>query len=396
MDIKRKKFFIVNSILVAGVLLSVMLIISKPSPDPESHQEPPPHLAEVVSVILESRPVTVASQGSVTPRIEIDITSQVSGEVVTVANQFAAGGFFKSGDMLLEIDPRDYQIALARAEATLAEAKNQLAQEKGKALQAKREWRDLGSEEANDLFLRKPQLQAAMASVKAAEAGVAKATLDLERTKISVPFDGRVSSISANLGQYVNTGATLGSVYASDVMEVKLPLTLSELKLLNFENITKLSQSPMSVDLSLAAGNDTLHWIGKVARLEASVDPKSRLFYLIAAVDKRLPEGNSDNLPKERSQMMPGSFVDALITSLPHNNVMTLPRTALYQSDQVFYLDDENRLKLMRVDVLQSDAETLVVRGLENGQRVLIRPPSFMDLGAVYTPVRVSSDEDMG
>src|SRR5690606_19307376 len=141
--------------------------------------------------------------------------------------------FFGAGEALLQLDPRDYETALDQAEAALADARNTLAQEQGQARQAKREWRDLGNEQANNLFLRKPQLAAAEARVGAAEAGVRQAQLNLERTAIRLPFAGRIVDINVNLGQYVSANTVVASVYDSAVMEVRLPLSTHEMQLLN-------------------------------------------------------------------------------------------------------------------------------------------------------------------
>ena len=385
LQITNKKYFRALLILAVGVLISWLIIVAKPTPEPSPHEAPPPHVADVVPVILESQAITVASQGTVTPKIAIEITSQVSGEVVFVGKHFAAGGYFAKGEVLAKLDPRDYEIAVIRAEANLAEAKRVLAQEKGQALQAKREWRDLGNEAANELFLRKPQLAAAEASVKAAEADLRQAKLDLERTEISLPFAGRVVSVAANLGQYVNSGATLGSVYASDIMEVRLPLTAAQLKLLNLHGDGQFHElSPLNVDLYLEAGANLLHWKGDIVRLESEVDTRSRLFYLVAEIDNRVTEYTDEGKPIDRSPVLPGTFVEARITSNPHKNVMVLPRSALYQNDRVLILDEENRLRVQRVTVLQVDEDSLVVQGLEEGRQVLAKPPSFMELGAVY------------
>ena len=396
MNNKINKYLASILILIAGIVASWLVIVARPAPAPEDHHEAPPHLAEVITVALEDRSITVASQGTVTPGTEISMTSQVSGEVVSVSKNFTAGGFFTAEQTLLQIDTSDYEIALARAQASLAEARNQLAQEQGLAAQAKREWRDLGSVAANELFLRKPQVEAAQANVNATQAGVRKAGLDLERCRISLPFDGRVSSINANLGQFINSGATLGSVYASEPLEVRLPLTASELRLLNLGAAMQTPEMPsLQVDFSLGVGSDTLHWSGEVVRLEAGVDPKNRLYHLVAeihnvGVDTLGQPANSGTNP-----ILPGTFVEASITSNPHHNVVVLPRSALYQRSQVMLLDHESRLRLRAVTVLQVDAETLIVSGLEDGQRVLARPPGYMDMGEVYTAVNFASAESV-
>ena len=390
LDVNKTNLLRAAAILGGGILVSWLIIITKPSPQPEAHLPPPPHRADVQLVTLESRAVTVVSQGTVTPKVEIDITAQVGGEVVAVADNFAAGGYFSAGEPLLTIDPRDYETALARAEAALADARRQLAMEQGQALQAKREWRDLGNRAANDLSLRKPQLAAAEAGVRAAEAGVRQARLDLERTAIALPFAGRVISVAANLGQFVPAGSKVGRVYASATMEVRLPLSAREMHLLNLNpELRHREMRPLAAQLRFDTGAEVLEWQARVVRVESSADTSSRLFYVVAEIDdKTLDKGG-------RIPIIPGIFVEAAISSNPYPEVVALPRSALYQNDQVMVLDGESRLRLQQVEVLQLNARGLVVRGLDDGQQVLTKPPGFIALGAVYTPV-VAAAEDAG
>lgn len=376
------------AILVGGIVIAGLLVISRPEPEAHPHIEIAPHIAEVLTVELGSHAIEVSSQGTVAARTRIDVTAQVAGEIVDVHRYFAAGGYFDAGEVLLRLDPRDYEIAVIKAEANLAESRKLFAQEEGHARQAKREWRDLGSQSANDLFLRVPQLAAAKASVRAAEAGLQQAKLDLERSKISLPFAGRVLEAKANLGQYVNRGAVLGTVYATDIMEVRLPLTAAELKLLNLHSLSGLHElSPLQVDLKYRVDSEELHWPGRIARLEASVDEKSRLFFLVAEIESSFTVVNIDSGAESTgaTSVLPGTYVEATITSNPHDAVVVLPRNALYQRNKVLVLDGENRLREQSVEVLQMDAQKLIVRGLANGQQVLAGPPSYLDLGAVYT-----------
>ena len=133
---------------------------------------------------------------------------------------------------MLELEKADYEFAIARALAQEAAAAQRVAEERGRNLQAQREWRDLGTVEANDLFLRKPQLRAAEASMAAAQADVSAAELALARTTVRAPFDGRLESKSVDIGQFVAPGTVLAQVYATDGVEVHLPISDSQLALL--------------------------------------------------------------------------------------------------------------------------------------------------------------------
>lgn len=419
MTLNKNNLLRAAGILGAGIAISWLIIVAKPEPEHAPHREAPPHIADVVNVELVSQPITVTSQGTVTPKTAIDITSQVSGQVVAVSDHFAAGGFFSAGEPLLTIDPRDYEIALAKAQATLAEAQKALAQEQGQSLQAKREWRELGNKAANDLFLRKPQLAAAKANVQAAEAGVRQARLNLERTAIAVPFAGRVLTVAANLGQYIAAGTKVGRVYAADTMEVRLPLSAEELQLLNIKlDAAHAELKPMAVSLHLPVANQTLSWTGQVVRIESAADEQSRLFHVVAEISMASQATSTHALSKQAASqkatsqqgeadkgdqnkadtseqaphqappppLVPGMFVAADILSNPYTDIAVLPRSALFESAKVLILDDDNRLQAHPVDVLQIDTRQLIVRGLAPGARVVVKPPSLIELDAVYQP----------
>ena len=390
LNVQRRKLIPVAAILAAGLLLSYLIVALKPSPAPQPLEPERPHPARVVAARQVSTPVTVTSQGTVTPKTEIDVTTQVAGQVVEVSPGFAAGGFFNAGEVLLRIDPRDYEIRLVQAEASRAEARKTLALEQGQARQAEREWRELGSADANALALRKPQLAAAEAAVKAAEADVRQARLDLERTAIRLPFPGRVASIEVNLGQYLAAGRALARVFASDVMEVRLPLTAHQMRLLNLEADSD-NLNPLAVSLGFTVDGHTYHWQGQVVRAEPRADPDSRLFHVVAEVRDAYDVGVDGHPP-----LLAGTFVEAAITSNPFRGVVELPRTALHQRDRVMVLDGEGRLRFATVDVLQLSGEGLVVQGLEEGTLVLVEPPGFMEIGAIYEPVFVDGGESGG
>jgi len=179
-------------ILMVGSAAIYGLATLKPRPEPSLPKQTTLIDVTVVTAKPQAVKLTVQSQGTVMPKREIDIVAQVSGVVVNTADHFVSGGSFNADEALVAIDTRDYDLALVRAQGRVAEAEQVLALERGRARQAKREWRDLGSTEANNLSLRRPQLKAAEAQMSTAIADRDRALLDLERTQLKVPFDGRV------------------------------------------------------------------------------------------------------------------------------------------------------------------------------------------------------------
>ena len=205
-SLSLKGFIQTVIVVVVGFGIAFQILTGKPKPEPMALAEPPPIPVQTVVASPQSERLWITTQGTVEPTIATRLSAEVSGQVLKVSNNFVEGGFFRKGDILLEVQATQYQLALARAQSQLAAAEQRLAEEQGRALQAKREWRDLGSESANALFLREPQLSAAKASLEAAKFEVQKAEQDLDKTRIRAPFDGRVRQKLADLGQYIGVG----------------------------------------------------------------------------------------------------------------------------------------------------------------------------------------------
>lgn len=345
--------------LAVGIATIAAVILLKPQPKPQPPREPAAPQVSVVTAAPGEVALTIAAQGNVEAKVTVDVVSRVAGQVTAVAPQFTAGGVFASGERLVQIERADYQFAALRAAAQLAKADEALALERGRARQAKREWRDLGDAVANALFLREPQLAAAVATQAAAEADLDKANLDLERTAIRLPFDGRIAAINVNLGQFVSAGSRIASVLGSEVALLRLPLTLRQAELIELPTGAGDELLP-EVLITLTGGFDERQWRGQLMRTEAVLDQRSRM--LVAVVE--VPTGDGPALPV-------GAFVEAAIAGRTVSDAMLLPQAAIYQGDQVLIVDEQNRIHYRTVTVLQNRTETAVVRGLEPGWQVV-------------------------
>lgn len=389
-----RKLFLPGAIALAGIIVVMVLIIAKPKP------EASPAAAEVAHVkvtVTPARPQTVQlavnAHGTVAPKREIDLVAQVSGQIVSVEPAFVEGGFFSSSEVLIRIDERDYQVAVLNAEARLAEAERLLAEEEGRSLQAKREWRDLGNQTANDLFLRKPQLVAARAQVASARADVEMAELNLERTRIRVPFDGRVKEIHADLGQFVSAGTRLATVYDSTVVEVRFPLTEKQAALLDLplthlplrgsttmEGEVEVRRFPEVTITGSVAGRES-QWQGWLTRTDAFVDAGTRMFYAVAEVAN----------PFADVPLLPGLFVEAEIAGRQIENVTVLPRSALFQLDKILTLDSENKVVHHTVDVLhKSDTQVWIKADFAGNTLVSTEKQSLTPAGTIVDPLELA------
>ena len=356
-------------ILLAAGAATVLLIVFKPEAT-EVAPERPVTSVEVLTVQPESVQLTVRSQGTVLPRTESDLSAEVSGRIIGVADNFRAGGSFQAGDVLVKIDPADYEAAVAASRAELANAELALAQETALAEQAAADWAALGQGEPSDLTLRKPQLAQAKAAIESARANLKRAERDLARTELTAPFDGRVLSTSADLGQFISAvpAAPVARIFATDRAEVRLPVTAREAERLE---IRDRHQRPIALQKANTANSPT--WTARFARMEATIDPETRLLYVVAALDAPFEPTAEHPEPLRR-----GQFVTAEIEGRALSKAHVLPRYALRGSDTVYLVTSRNTLETRRVEIAQSDAERVIITdGLEPGDRIVTSPIAY-------------------
>jgi RND family efflux transporter MFP subunit len=312
--------------------------------------------------------------------------SEVAGRVVEVSPSFVAGGFFNEGDVLIKLDDQNYRAAVSRAQASVAAAKSLLEQEKGQADVAQREWDRMSAEQqsrirAKELYLRKPQLQEAVARLESAQADLDQAVSDLNKTTIIAPYDGLVSSKNTDIGQYVTTGASIAETFAVDYAEVRLPIPETKIAFLDLPSHTdnlsaadSMENAP-EVDLVSRIGNQDYHWTGKLSRTEGVLDTRTRvLFSVVQIADPyNLNSQNSRNSEWNDEPLRIGTYVNATIRGRMLEDVIVLPRYTLQANNVIWTADAEGRLRPKTVEVLTINGDDVYISaGLDNGDRVIL------------------------
>ena len=359
-------------IVAAAAFAAVVMIMNRPPVETLTPVIEPPGV-RVHEVTLQDARLSVTSQGTVQPRTESQLVPEIAGRVTWVAPSFAEGGFFEGGDVLVEIDPFDYEQALVGARSQLAQARLRLAQEEAEAEVAQREWDTLGRGDPRALALREPQLDDARASVAAAEASVERARRDLQRAEIVAPYAGRVRTKNVDIGQYVRVGDALATVYAVDVAEIRLPLPDDELAYLDLPLSYRGVEQQVRplVTLHATFAGETHAWDGLVVRTESEIDSVSRMVHAIAEVPDPYAPGPNPNRPP----LAVGMYVEAEIDGRTVRDVTVLPRQALRGRDQVLVVTPDDRLSFRTIDVLRTSTESVIVRsGLQAGELVVISP----------------------
>ena len=374
-------------VLGVAIMGAYVMYINRPPVDTQTPVVAPPAV-RVQRVAFESVDLTVSSQGTVQPRTASQLVPEISGTVLNVSPTFAVGGFFEEGEVLLELDPYDYQQALIAGQSQLAQARLRLAQEEAEAEVARREWEELGRGDANALTLRQPQVEDARAAVTAAEAAIDRARRDLERAEVRAPYAGRVQSKDVDVGQFVNRGTAVGRIYAVDSAEVRLPLPDEELAYVDVPMSYRGAQPQAGPDVLLSAdfAGRRYTWRGQIVRTEGEIDSVSRMVHVVAEVDDPYAPGSDPRRPP----LAVGMFVEAEIAGRRVDDVVMLPWAALHGRDQVLIVDDDGRLRYRQVDILRSTTDYVLVRsGLAEGERV-----SLSALDAVIDGMAVQIAED--
>ena len=319
-------------------------------------------LVEVQGVHARSLDVHVHGQGEIRPAVEVELQSQVTGLVKWVSPALTAGGRFEAGQTLLRIDPRDFELAVERAQAAVARADVAMEREQAEADVAAQEWRQIeGDTQAPALLLRKPQIRQAEAELAAAKADLESAKLSLSRTRLSLPFDGIVISESVDPGQLISLGRTVATAYGTAMVELRLPLDDAELE--GFE-------LPTSAVVHAQVAGERYSWPARAARLEGLVDSRSRMVHVVLEVPHPFDGGALQ--AAARPPLLPGTFAEAEIAGRTLEQVIPVPRYALREGDVVWTVDDQQRLHLRPVEVERRERhEVFISGGLESGERIV-------------------------
>jgi RND family efflux transporter MFP subunit len=386
--IKMKRIiqYIVSSrigpILVILIGLFFAFIISLSSPKPQKGIElpkPTPVFYEVVT--KKNITLKILTNGEVKPLNEINLISQVSGQIVEAADEFVDGGIIKADSPLVWIDDRDYKLAVISAESRVAQASKLLEREIAESELAKNDWEELGLGEASPLTLRIPQLREAEAAEKAALADLEKAKLNLERTIVKLPFQGIIRQKKTGVGQFVGTGSILATAFSTEEVLIALPLTDTELSYLGLP-LAYEEERPFSgpkVNFYSLVSNKKSEWEGRIVRTAGSIDPLTRLVYVYAEVI---------NPYQQSPPLAIGMFVDAVIEGKTIKNGFLVPNSAINNNSNIYVINTNDNLEIRKIEVLGTENDYVIIKGeISEGERVVVSPLNNAKEGMALKPI---------
>ena len=350
---RLRRALLIVALLGGAGLITVWLISNKPTPE-KKETRTVDALVEVLPVASETVSFTVESQGTVIPRTETVLSAEVAGAIVDISPKFIAGGAFSRGEILMRIDPTNYQVAVDQAEALLAQRQIEY---------------DGAAKLRSQGYRAESEYASAAAALASARAELVRAERNLERTQIRLPYAGMVRAKEADLGQYVNVGSRLGVTFATDAAEVRLPLTDQDLAFVALPSVAgdDGGDGP-AVRLSAKQRGVLTEWHGRIVRTEGVVDENTRVTFAVARVEDPYLRHTD---PVHASPLPIGTFVAASIQGTTVEDAIRIPRSALRGNGQLVVVDEENRLRIRDVDIIRADGRNVYVSGgVSTGERI--------------------------
>lgn len=356
-------------VAVLGLGFGIYALLHWSKPEPEKKSEAPRPVSVFVERVQQGDiDLMVSTAGEVRARTQVDLVAQVGGRVAAVSPEFIEGGVVEPGVPLLTIEDTDFRLALSEAEVRVAQAEVAVQQSVADADVARKQL--IGAEDVSDLALKKPQVAEARARLLAARAALEQANLNLARTRITLPFKGRITDKVADVGEYVSPGTRLGSAFATDKVEVRLPLNDSQLASLGLPigYVAPRGDAP-KVTFSADVAGQTQYWQGELVRLDAAIDSNTRELYGIAEVESPY----TDNVSQFGMPLAVGLFVNARIRGRRVEDAYVIPREALRAGNKVYLVNGDGKLEIRDVVVQHSSTtEAVIASGVKLDEQVIV------------------------
>ena len=352
-------------IVISGLIIGSLILFTGPSLEPRAPPENKP-LIRTITAKSESIRLSSTAFGTVSPRSENELIPEVSGSIVFMSPSLVSGGFFKKDDLLFSIEPLDYEVALEQSSAALKSAESELENaqrnhDRQINLAKKQSISESRKEEAIN------RLRFAESAHREANARVSLAKKNLERTKIRAPYDGRVRNEKIDLGQFVNRGQSIASIYAIDSAEIRLPVHDKELAFLDLSLFETAKSKDDAVILKATFAGEQHTWSARIARTEGELDSGTRMINVIAEIDA--PYSSKDSRPP----LTIGLFVEAEILGRFIKDAVVIPQSAIQDRNLVYTVNEKNRLEFKKVKILRMiNDQAVITDGLKTGDTVCI------------------------
>ncbi|MCK5863195.1 MAG: efflux RND transporter periplasmic adaptor subunit [Candidatus Hydrogenedentes bacterium] len=344
-------------------------------------------LVKTLNIEIVRQQIIVRAMGTVIPETKIQLAARVNGQIIETAPNFIPGGRFIPGQKILQIDPKDYELVVKQQIGNLTRVQSEMRLEMGQQSVARSEYElllDDIAEEDTDLLLRQPQLAIKQAAVEIAQAALEKAQLDLERTAIVAPFHAIVQERKVEQGSYVSPGTPLATLVGTDLFWVEVSIPVDELKWISFPDGSNVSGSTVRIYNSSAWG-EGIYRVGCIKQLLPDLEAKGRIARVLATVSQ--PLAGEETKPS----LLLDSFVRVEIEGAYLDNIAKVPRTALHNGNNLWFMLPNNTLEIREIDTIWGTNDGVYIEsGVRDGERLVISdlasPMAGMELRTADMP----------
>ena len=363
-------------LVILGVgIMGMSAITASGQQDSENKPVDTRPTVKIETAVAEDYQVRITSYGEVKPLESTMVSAQVSGEVLSWHSNFVHGGLVLRGDTLFTIEKDAYEAALLKAEADLSLAEANLIEEQARANVAKRE---AGNNKVSDLYLRKPQVLSAQASVKSAQARLKIAQRDLDNCAIKAPYDALVINRNLGVGQFVNQGSQVGELYNIESAEISFPIAGFDRDFLPTDIAQKMARVATQ-------GHNAIVREGKVTRDLGIIDQATRMSQLVVRIED--PYSLKSSLPPLKF----GNYVEVSFAGKTLSQIYRLPQE-LVNNRIIWVLDENQEMQPQRVEVLREEgAYFLISEGLKNQDKLIMTLPEYPQKGM---KVKIAKPQD--
>ena len=427
--------------LGVGVFLLMKSKRSEPVPKPLDEVARSLRVIQVPQVPLVPR---VVGYGIARSADRWSAVAEVKGRIVHVHPELKAGSIFKAGEVVLRINPAEYELRIAQLEAEIADITAQeerlnaeeqnlkaslkieedslaLAERDLKRLESLASGANVSESEVdskkrevlaqrqsvqnikNSLSVLPAQLDSLAASEKAKQASLDLAKLDLSYTTIVAPFDCRVGDLALEVGQFLAAGQSLFEADGIDVTEVEALIPINQARTLLSpsdappEGLTNLSMETIrkifkvDVEVRMESGDFRATWKARFDRVREQVDPQTRTIRIVVSVDKPYEQA----IPGERPPLAPGMFCEVELSGRTRTGRIVIPRTCL-RGNRVYVINDKNRLESREVEVAFSQGGlACITSGISPGEKLVVSDPTPAVIGMLVDPVEDKATEQL-
>ncbi len=361
----KRLLYAFTSLLILGIAIAISSYWLSHKPTAKHNQA-----AKIIPLVnittlkpIKSHQLTVHAMGEVIPAQQVNLTSRINGMIINVSPNFIPGGLLKTGEKIVQLEQTDYKLLITQRENAREKALFDLTLEQGQQAIAKREFKLLNSHldaQSKDLVLRKPHLALAKSSLRAADANLKQARLDLQRTQTNSPFNAVILETNAHVGSWVSTfstGTPLVKLAGTDKFWILASIPVNKLNAIQFPDATHKQGATVKI-YNHAAWGKKHYRTGIIKQLKADLETSGRMAEIIIEIDDPLSLKKAN---RQQPKLLLGSFIRIDIQGHTLNNIIALPEKVIHDKNTIWLLDSNNQLDIRSITPLWQAKKQLFI-----------------------------------